>query len=81
MAYTVSIGDVLALIDLLLKILKAVSSTDAAKEVKSSFNFVNCLNVALKLISLDTQRAFQRTSSELHFPPAILTSALINIRS
>jgi hypothetical protein len=81
MAYTVSIGDVLALIDLLLKILKAVSSTDAAKEVKSAFNFVNCLNVALKLISLDTQRAFQPTSSELRFPPAILTSALIDIRS
>ena len=63
MVYALSIGDVLALIDLLQKILRTVSSNDAEEEVQSALNFVNCLNMALKIIHADTQREIQRISS------------------
>ena len=55
MVYALSIGDVIALIGVLQTILKTVLSSDAAREVRSAFNFVECLNIALEIIEAETQ--------------------------
>lgn len=65
MVYALSIGDVIALIGLLQTILKTVLSSDAAKEVQSALNFVECLNIALEIIEAETQGLFQSISSKI----------------
>ena len=65
MVYALSIGDVIALIGLLQTILKTVLSNDAAKEVQSALNFVECLNIALEIIEAETQGLFQSISSKI----------------